>query len=72
MLTHNLNFFVEKLPFSWTRSTPPVHDDYAVGLLLSDAKEFAMDRSGGQCCDGTLASLLFLTPACHAFSSTAQ
>jgi len=23
-----------------------VHDDYAVGLPLSDAKEFAMDRNG--------------------------
>jgi hypothetical protein len=30
----------------------------AVGLPLSDAKEFAMDRSGGQCLYRTLASFL--------------
>ena len=35
-----------------------VHDDYAVGLPLSDAKEFAMDRSGGRCLERTLASFL--------------
>jgi hypothetical protein len=39
----------KKSRFFWTFSLVPVHDDYAVGLLLSDAKEFAMDRNGGQC-----------------------
>lgn len=33
-----------------------MHADWAVGLPLSDAKEFAKDRSGGQCLDGALAS----------------
>jgi hypothetical protein len=44
----------EKLHFPWTRIIAGVHHDEAVGLPLSDAKEFAKDR--GANVSSTLAS----------------
>jgi hypothetical protein len=57
MLILRIELVEEKPDYLWTPAIGPRHDDEAVGLPLSDAKEFAKDRSEASVLDRALVSL---------------